>query len=162
MLDLTAKYIPCKATNRRQHLPWITNHTRKLIKKRDTQYKLYKRSKSTEAYNNFKILKHRIQTEIRTSYWRYINTLILPPNDDNQPPRCQKKLWSYIKNIRRDQVSIASLRLDDNTVTDSLDKAELLNEQFKSVFTYEPDDNPPDKGPSLIPLCRTSPLLHKE
>ena len=69
-------------------------------KKRDTQYKLYKTSGSTEAHNNFNILKHRIQTEMRTSCWRYINTLIFSPDDDNQPPSCQKRLWSCIINVR--------------------------------------------------------------
>ena len=38
-----------------------------------------------------------------------------------------------------------------NTITDSLGKAKLLNEQFKSVFTSEPADDLPDKGPSPYP-----------
>ena len=38
-----------------------------------------------------------------------------------------------------------------NTITDSLGKTELLNEQFKSVFTSEPTDDLPDKGPSPYP-----------
>ena len=35
--------------------------------------------------------------------------------------------------------------------TDSLGKAELLNEQFKSVFISEPVDDLPDKGPIPYP-----------
>ena len=101
LLDLMARYIPCKTTSKRWHLPWIKNHIRKLIKKRDTQYKLYKTSGSTQAHNNLKILKYRIQTEIRTSCWRYINNLIFSPDNDNQPPSCQKRFWSYIKNMTR-------------------------------------------------------------
>ena len=143
-----ARYIPCKTTSKCRHLPWITNHIRKLIKKWDTQYKLYKTSGSTQAHNNFKVLNHCIQTEMRTSYWRYINTLIFSPDDDDQPPRCQKRFWSYIKNIRQDQVGITSLQSGANTITDSFGKAELLNEQFKSVFTSEPADDLPHKGPS--------------
>ena len=38
-----------------------------------------------------------------------------------------------------------------NTITDSLGKTELLNEQFKSVFTSEPTDDLPDKGTSPYP-----------
>ena len=146
-----ARYIPCKTTSKRQHLPWITDHIRKLIKKRDAQYKIYKTSRSTEAYNNFKSLKHHVQTEMRTSYWRYINTLIFPPDDENQPLSCQKKPWSYIKNLRRDQVGITSLQSDGNPITDSFGKAELLNKQFKSVFTNEPAGDLPNKGPSPYP-----------
>ena len=53
--------------------------------------------------------------------------------------------------IRRDQTGITALQSDDNLVTDSLDKAELLNHQFKSVFTNEPISDLPDKGPSPYP-----------
>ena len=34
-------------------------------------------------------------------------------------------------------MGITSLQFDSNPVTSSLDKAELLNQQFKSVFTNE-------------------------
>ena len=104
-----AKYIPFKTTSKRSHLPWMTNYIRRLIKKRNALYKVYKTSRCTEAYNNFKNLKHHIQAEMRSSYWRYINNLILPTNEDNQHPRSQKKLWSYIKSIRRDQTGITAL-----------------------------------------------------
>ena len=87
---------------------------------------------------------------MRTSYL-YINTQIFSPDDDNQPPSCQKRFWSYIKNIRWNQVSITSLQADANTITDSIGKAKLLNEQFKSVFTSEPADDLPDKCPSPYP-----------
>ena len=162
LLNLMARYIPCKTTSKRQHLPWVTNYIRKLIKKRDTQYKIYKTSRSIEAYNNFKDLKHCIQAEMRTSYWRYINTLILPPDDENQPLSCQKKFWSYIyKNIRRDRVGITSLQSDGNPVTDSLGKAELLNKQFKSVSLLNQQVTFQTRVPIPTLLCRTLPLLHK-
>ena len=48
-------------------------------------------------------------------------------------------------------MGIASLQSGDTLVTNSLDKAELLNRQFKSVFTNEPLNNLPDKGPSPHP-----------
>ena len=46
---------------------------------------------------------------------------------------------------------ITSLQSDGNPVTDSLGKAELLNKQFKSVFTIEPAGDLPNKGPSPYP-----------
>ena len=78
-------------------------------------------------------------------------SLIFSPDDENQPPSCQKRLWSYIKNIRRDQIDITSLQSDANTITNSLGKAKLLNEQFKSVFTSEPAHDLPDEGRSPYP-----------
>ena len=37
------------------------------------------------------------------------------------------------------------MQSDDTLITNSLDKAEMLNRQFKSVFTNEPLSNLPDK-----------------
>ena len=64
MLSLMDMYIPSKTFSKRPHLPWVTNHIRKLIKKRNTLYKVYKTSRCLEVYNNFKFLKHHIQTEL--------------------------------------------------------------------------------------------------
>ena len=36
-------------------------------------------------------------------------------------------------------------------MTDSIGKAEVLNTQFQSVFTQDPDGDPPSKGPSPHP-----------
>lgn len=47
---------------------------------------------------------------------------------------------------------ISSLHTSDGLVTDNIEKAEALNAQFKSVFTVEPNDPPPDKGPSTYPI----------
>ena len=65
--------------------------------------------------------------ELRNSYLRYTNNLILPADKESQFPSSQKKLWSYIKGLRRDHTSIASLQSDYTLVTSSLDKAEILN-----------------------------------
>ena len=153
MLSLMDMYniIPSKTCSKRPHLPWVTNHIRKLIKKCNTLCKVYKTSRCLEAYNNFKYLKHHVQMELQNSYWRYINNLIFPADEESQFPSRQKKLWSYIKGLRRDHTGIASLQSDDTLVTNSLDKAEMLNQQFKSVFTNEPLSNLPDKGPSPHP-----------
>ena len=44
---------------------------------------------------------------------------------------------SYIKNLKKDNASIPPLRLDDVTITDSLQKSEIFNNHFKTVFTTE-------------------------
>ena len=44
---------------------------------------------------------------------------------------------------------------------DPIAKAEILNKQFKSVFTIEPAGDLPNKGPIPTLLCQTLSLLHK-
>ena len=42
--------------------------------------------------------------------------------------------WKYVKSQKHDTFCISALNLG-NVITDSLSKAEILNSQFKSVFT---------------------------
>ena len=63
-----------------------------------------------------------------------------------------KKLWSYIKHKKQDSSGVAPLKDTDgllNSYTPA--KAEILNNQFHSVFTKEDFDNLPSKGPSPHP-----------
>ena len=57
-------------------------------------------------------------------------------------------MWSYVKSKRRDQVSIPSLEANGTTVSDAQGKAELINQQFTSVFTHENTSTLPDLGAS--------------
>ena len=52
-------------------------------------------------------------------------------------------------------LKIPTLLDNKKEVSDSLDKAELLNKQFKSVFTIESDSNLSDKGPSPYPVIHS-------
>jgi len=45
---------------------------------------------------------------------------------------------SLYKHLNRDNVTIPTLMDNGKEVSDDLDKAEILNSQFKSVFTREP------------------------
>ena len=69
-----------------------------------------------------------------------------------------KRFWSYIKSKRNDQCGVPILVKDKKIYTDNLDKANILNEHFSSVFTIDnsPVDNiPPVEGtpfPDISPL----------
>jgi hypothetical protein len=57
-----------------------------------------------------------------------------------------KKLFSYIKSIRTDNSGVVPLRRDGILVTDTVEKADILSNQFQSVYTNETDTDIPDKG----------------
>ena len=48
-----------------------------------------------------------------------------------------KKFWKYVKSLCEDRTGIAPLKFNSMTVSSSEDKAEVLNNQFYSVFTDE-------------------------
>ena len=71
----------------------------------------------------------------------YIRDIISP--DFHQRP---KRRWSYIN--RRNATTMAWHLLDNDGLiySDSKKKADIVNNQFSSVFTQEPDDELPDLG----------------
>ena len=76
---------------------------------------------------------------------QYLSNLI----DSNDNNKNLKRFWHYVKSKRQDNVGIGALKNQANDmVTDSTEKAEILNKQFKSVFTVEDTSTVPDKGTS--------------
>ena len=62
-----------------------------------------------------------------------------------------KKFWSYLRSLRTEGKGVSALKQDGKLNSDSKDKATVLNNQFVSVFTRDPDTPPPDLGPSPHP-----------
>jgi hypothetical protein len=90
------------------------------------------------------------------TYWNYIEKIIcdLPINEPGQFDSSRAKpkiLFSYIKNTRSDNSGVAPLKKEGKLITETEEKANILNQQFQSVFTNETDLNIPDKGPSPHP-----------
>ena len=46
-----------------------------------------------------------------------------------------KPFWKYVKSPKQETFGISAPENKGNVITDSLSKAEILNSQFKSVFT---------------------------
>ena len=62
------------------------------------------------------------------------------------------KLWSYIKSKGQEFIGVAPLKNQQGFLKNyNQSKANILNEQFKSVFTTENHTNFPDKGPGPFP-----------
>ena len=62
-----------------------------------------------------------------------------------------KKFWSFIKSKRADSSGVAPLSRDGTLFSDSNTKANILNDQFTSVFSRETTDEIPSKGDSPYP-----------
>ena len=46
-----------------------------------------------------------------------------------------EKFWTYIKHKKTDHQGISSLKQDGKLITDPIPKANVMNDQFKSVFS---------------------------
>ena len=81
-------------------------------------------------------------------YKQYLSNLIDSQDNSNN----LKGFWHYIKGKCQDNVGIGTLNNQANyMVTDSTEKADILNKQFKSVFTTEDTSSILDKGTSPYP-----------
>ena len=91
------------------------------------------------------ILQTEVQYEIRKAGKKYMTDVICDKDNTN-------KLWSYIKSKGQEFIGVAPLKNQQGFLkSDNQSKANILNEQFKSVFTNENHTNFPDKGPSPFP-----------
>ena len=65
----------------------------------------------------------------------------------------KKSLWHYLKSRKQENSGIGTLINPQNghSITNPIEKATILNEQFKSIFTIDDSSSIPDKGPSVHP-----------
>ena len=81
----------------------------------------------------YKQLKHYTQKITRQSYWKYIENIVTP--NEEEPHSGMKKFWTYIKHKRKDNVGISPLKMDGKLFCDPVSKSNILNRQFKSAFS---------------------------
>ena len=87
--------------------------------------------------------KKLMQQECRQAHTKYLSDIL-----NSTSSKGHKNLWSYVKSKRHDQVSIPTLEANGATVSDAQEKAELINQQFTSVFTHENTSTLPNLGAS--------------
>ena len=89
-------------------------------------------------------MRARVQKAERQAYWRHtvnLKEIGYPENDQN--PGKQKRFWTFIKSLRKDDCGIAPLKENGKMHADPKDKANILNRQYESTFTREDTSNIP-------------------
>ena len=106
--------------------------------------RLYIKAKSSGDHNDWEAFRaarrqmHKRLTEARNAYISdYLGEAI-----EEKP----KRFWSYIKQLNKEELGIADFEINGSIISDNKSKADLLNNQFSSVFTQEDLPNFPDIG----------------
>ena len=137
--------IPSFMTKSREKPPWITPETRRLLNK---QRKLFMKqkgcSKASRAAQHYRSLKAFTQRSIRRSYWQYLERTL--SDNGSVSPNSDKKFWRFIKHQKQDAQGVAPLKCQGKLEDDPSKKANILNDQFQSVFS-------PRSPLSLRALC---------
>ena len=93
-----------------------------------------KRKQHWEAYRSYK--KATLKA-LRRGRWDYINNILQLGLEEGS----SRPFWRYVKAQKQDSAGVAALKDQGKLFTDSSTKAEILNRQFKSVFTKDNEDH---------------------
>ena len=139
------KRVPSKSSNfNNTKQPWISHHIQRLLRKKQRLYNIAKSSQSSAHWQNYYKLKKEVHKSCQAAYNDYVASLV---DDDH----ITKKLWSFIKSQRNDICSVPPLQHEGIIHTDHLQKAEILNNYFSSVFTASSSTPLPTLEESTIP-----------
>jgi hypothetical protein len=138
-------HVPSKTTSARYSQPWITRELKRLCRRKHRSFRKAKATGSNRDWKRYKDLKREVQRACREAHYKYINDTV-----SNNLKSNPKKFWAYIKSKRCDNCGVAPLKGQDGLVhSDSITKANILNDQFSSVFNKDEDINTiPSKGTS--------------
>ena len=142
--------VPTKLSTIRYNQPWINRQIKQLSRRKKRAYKKARNSRKDNDWFYFNGLKKQMQKDSRNTYHTYISNLIADGTDTNS-----KKFWSFVKSRRCDNSGVAPLFKDGVLHSGSLAKANILNDQFTSVFTCENSENLPLLGESPHPAVPT-------
>jgi hypothetical protein len=152
MLQIIKDNIPTMKLKEKTDVPWLTYGIKRLMKKRKRRYQKAKTTKMENDWKAYKTTQKQLRVQIKIAHDSYLENIF--NLEDKQA--INKKLWSYIKSLRREKVGINVLQDNGKIVSDGAGKAELLSQQFEKVFTTENNQSIPvlehDKYPEMDPI----------
>jgi len=133
LLKAIDTYVPVKFNSNSNNAPWITPQLKRLIRKKQRYYNKARRTKQSSDWAEYKSVQGQVRQTIRTEHQKHIEKILNSSSNFNG----NKPFWHYIKSRRKDQTGISSLQTSNGVATTPAEKAEVLNNTFKSVFTSE-------------------------
>jgi hypothetical protein len=132
--DAIDTHVPSKMTRTKERPPWISAETKRLLRK---QKELFMKQRgcamASRAAQQYRSLKAFTQRSIRKSYWQYVEKTVTETDDGEM--KTDKKFWKYVKHQRQDAQGVAPLKNNGKLEDDPVKKANILNNQFQSVFS---------------------------
>ena len=128
------KNIPRRKTRHKDGYPWIGPKLKRLIKRQARLYKVEKKTADPFHIQKYLDLKHHVQKLTRQAYWKYIEDIVTPKEDEHEHSG-MKHFWTYIKHKRSDNCGVSSLKHEGKLHADPIEKANLLNKQNQSAFS---------------------------
>ena len=135
-------YVPCRTVVvRPRDKPWMNSEIRRAVRKRNRLLKIFCQNKVPENWEVYRLQRNFTTSLIRRRKKSYYSNL---NNKLPDPLMGAKKWWGLIKQFYGNtiQTTVPSLLEGDCLVTDSKDKATLLNDYFSSQSILPNSDAP--------------------
>ena len=131
--------------------PWVNKQVKSFRRKQKLLFKRQRKTRAAKDIRHFKETKAKLQKAERQSYCKYLDNLIEvgDPGQEHQPK--QKRIFSFVKSLRRDNSGIALLREHGRLHDDPKDKDDILNWQYESAWTKEDKDGIPNLDVKSFP-----------
>ena len=98
LISLTEKYIPSKMKSTRYNLPWFNTSLKRLNRKVQRLYNVWKKSKTVSDKTKYRNTRKIYKTQLNKAYYDYINNLIATPSS-----RQLEKFERFVKSKRQDK-----------------------------------------------------------
>ena len=150
-------HIPDKLVRAYKSPPWFNINLKRAFQERNAAYRKWLKQRNHEDEMAFRELKSKAQKLWREAKTQYINNIFGYNSEadedayDTKRPQTLKKFYSYVKSLKKDASGTSPLKSDGVLISDSKGKADVLNQQYASVFTEEDMTTIPDLGPSPHP-----------
>ena len=112
----------------------MNRNLKRLIRKKGRHFKKAKKSGMDEDRARYLDIEQMVKCELHDAERVYVNGIL----QNGQESGNNKPFWIHVKSPKQETFGISALKSNDSVITDSLSKAEILNSQFKSVFTPQP------------------------
>jgi hypothetical protein len=94
--------------------------------------RFHKHAKRTGNFKECRHFQKECKRQFRKAEWDHINNIILSEGFENNN---SKPFCNYMKFKKQDSIGVAPLKRSGGLTNESKEKAEILSNQFKSVFT---------------------------
>ena len=121
-------FIPSKIFKKKNTVPWFNRNLKRMTRRKA---RLYRHAKKSKQWSEFKQYQKLCKREFKKAEVDFVNNTIQEGFDNNN----SKPFWRYVKAKRQDNVGVAPLKVKGVLHSESKNKAQILVEQFYSVFT---------------------------
>jgi len=131
--ELCLKHVPLKVqgTKSKRKNSWLSKATLKVIKQREARRKRYRIFHSNSNFSEYKRLRNKAIGLIRKDRTAHQQKLVESFKDK------PKRFYAYLHNKQSVKTKVTRLMKLDGTISDDTVTADVLCEQFESVFVKE-------------------------